>query len=293
MQHDTGMNRRDFVRHLALTPVFGFGAQVLAAAADAVAHRRLRFTLTFSNPLDRALETQRFWCYLPANIPPAQRLRTVQVSMTHRLHDDVLGHRILELSFDRFPAFAQKVVTVTAEVELASTPQPQILSEPSAWLTSERFIESDDPRIRSLATELRRATHWDTARAIYQWVRGNLSYAGYIAQDLGALQAVLQRRGDCTEYADLVVALARASGMPARMVGGYVVDHDLAPRPQDYHNWAEVYLDGAWRLIDAQKENWLEPIDQYVALRIYRDAPTNPVGLAHRYRLQDDLRVTF
>ena len=122
---------------------------------------------------------------------------------------------------------------------------------------------------------------------------GARQYAGYLADDLGALSALEHRRGDCTEYADLVVALARANGIPARMVGGYVTDRDCGPRPQDYHNWAELYHEGAWRVVDAQKGICLEQGSQYVAFRIYRDAPINAVGLAHRYRLQGELQVTF
>ena len=174
-----------------------------------------------------------------------------------------------------------------------TTTQPQLLGDSSTWLAAERFIESDDLRIRALASELHRSMKMDTARTIYEWVQSNMTYTGYLAEDLGALQALLHRRGDCTEYADLVVALARANGIPARMIGGYVVDRDLAPRPQDYHNWAEVYLEGAWRLVDAQKGNWLEPVNQYVAYRVYRDAPLNLIGLAHRYRLQWNFKVTF
>lgn len=289
------MDRRRFMQRALVAPSFLLGTWMPAVAqiADPPVRRLLRFTLTFVNPLNSALENQRFWCYLPASATSSQRLRGVRVSMAHRLHDDALGHRILELSFDRFPALGQKIVTVTAEVELDARVQPLILSDPSAWLAAERFIESDHPHIRKLASELRRATNTDTAFAIYEWVRDNTTYAGYLAEDLGALHAMLNRSGDCTEFSNLVVALARANGIAARMVGGYVVDRDLAPLARDYHNWAEIYLEGGWRLIDAQKQNWLEPSNQYVTFRIYRDVPINPVGLSHRYRLAGDLQLTF
>lgn len=289
------MNRRRFLQRLMVMPVAGLGvlAPAFIQAADPVVRRRLRFILTFSNPLNIVLEHQRFWCYLPVNITPTQRLRDVRASTAYRLHDDALGHCILELSFDRFSALAQKIVIVTAEVELDAKVRPQALSDASIWLGAERFIESDDSRIRALAAELQRTTEMDTTRAIYEWVQGNIRYAGFLAEDLGALQALLERRGDCTEYADLVVALARANQIPARMMGGYVANQDLVPRPQDYHNWAEVYLEGAWRMVDAQKGNWLEPITQYITFRIYRDTVINQVGLAHRYRMQGDLQVAF
>jgi hypothetical protein len=295
--------RRQFLQGLAALSLAGAATQVGAlppAGAEAgtgTLLRRLRFGLTFTNPMNSALQDQRFWCYLPATVMPGQRLQSVQVSTAHQVQDDALGHNILALAFDHFPPLAQKVVSVTLEValhaELNTAAQPQLLANPQIWLTVERFIESDDPRIRALAAGLHRATALDSTRVIYDWVQANMAYAGYIADDLGALQGLLTRRGDCTEYADLVVALARANSIPARMIGGYVTDRDSALRPQDYHNWAEVYLDGAWRVVDAQKGNWLAPPQQYVAFRIYRDAAVNAVGLAHRYRVQGDLKVTF
>jgi len=72
-----------------------------------------------------------------------------------------------------------------------------------------------------------------------------------------------------------------------------VVDRDLTPLAQDYHNWAQLYLDGAWRTVDAQKETWLSTPSQYIVFRIYRDIATNAVGLAHRYRMQNQLGVNM
>ncbi len=213
--------------------------------------------------------------------------------MAHQITSDEVGHKILELSFNEFPAFSQKIVSVTTEVEYKSKSTTQLSVDLNAWLVPERFIESDHESIRALASSLQKSTKIKTAQSIFEWVRDNITYAGYIPEDLGALRALRHRSGDCTEYADLVVALARASGLAARMVGGYVVEHDAAPRPEDYHNWAEIYLDDSWRLVDSQKSSWMESKSQYIVFRIYRDVPTNLVAQAHRYRLKGDLHVAF
>lgn len=289
------MDRRRFVTHALMLPACVAIAAPAAGQDQVPQQRRLRFTIGFTNPLAHALERQSFACYLPASLAPGQVLRGVEVSMAHRVQSDAVGHRILALEFDQFPALGKKIVSVSCTVDAqaqAENRQEALLAR-SAWLQPERFIESDAGEIRALAASLRRQDDLASARAIYDWVKDNLAYAGYVAQDLGARHALLNRRGDCTEYADLVVALARANGIPGRMVGGYVTDRDSAPRPQEYHNWAELYLDGAWRLVDAQKENWLAPHDQYIAFRIYRDTPGNAVGSAHRYRLQGQLQVAF
>lgn len=284
------MNRRGLLCSLAIAPLLVLAR---ARAETPVISRRLRFTLTFVNPLSRGLKDQHFWCYLPADIAGRQRLVAAQVSAPHRVLDDPLGHRILALSFNEFPAFAQKTVTITTVVELGAIASLHPLQGPDEWLAPERLIESQDPRIRAQASDLHRGTPMATAREIYDWVRGSLQYAGYIVEDLGALQALQHRRGDCTEYAALVAALSRASSIPARLVGGYVTDRDLAPRPEDYHNWAELYLDGAWRIVDAQKGRWLGGDGDYIAFRIDRNGLSNAIGQAHRYRVEGDLQVRF
>ncbi|MDR0779784.1 MAG: transglutaminase domain-containing protein [Pseudomonadales bacterium] len=254
----------------------------------------MRFALDMCNPFGHALSDQRVWCYLPASNPgEGQRLSDVQVSMPHQKLTDPLGHQILLLELDTVAPYAQKRVSVTTLVETDPLHTSTALNNPAPWLHAERFIESDAPRIQRLARQLQSSTSALTVRAIYEWVQTNLRYAGYIAEDLGALYALDSGGGDCTEYADLVVALARAAGIPARMIGGYVADRDKAVRPQDYHNWAEVFFDGRWQIVDAQKENWLPTQGNYIAFRIYRDIAINSIGLAHRFHVGGSLAVVL
>lgn len=41
----------------------------------------------------------------------------------------------------------------------------------------------------------------------------------------------------------LSMALARANGIPARGIAGYVYGGNAVLHPEDNHNWAEFYLD--------------------------------------------------
>lgn len=262
-----------------------------AGEERAAVRRQLRFTLTASNPTERPLVEQRLWLYMPMVETAGQRLAGLRVSMEHERLDDALGHCIVALAFPRLEPYATRLVSLAAEVDLLPGPPAAPLTDPAAWLGAERHIEVDDPDIRVLAATLRRDSAYDGGRAIYDWVRGNLRYAGYLADELGARQALRQRRGDCTEYAVLAVALARANIIPARVVGGFVTDRNAAPRAEDYHNWAQFHMDGAWRLVDAQKGNWLEPAEHYVAFRLQREALGNAIGSAHRFRVAGDMRV--
>lgn len=251
----------------------------------------MRFTMTLRNPGTESLVDQTVWLYMPLRETATQRLEGLSVSMPHELTSDDLGHSILKLVLPQVQPMASKVVVIQSDVSVRREARPQALKSPADWLYAERFIESDESSIRELAAQLKRPTPGQTLDATYDWVRTNLRYAGYLADTIGAKQALTRRSGDCTEYACLVAALARANGIPARMAGGYVATGNIAPRADEYHDWTEVYLDGAWHVLDAQKECWRSRAEDYVGFRIYRERVINVVGQAHRFRVEGRLEV--
>lgn len=230
-----------------------------AIPENEVIQRQLRFTLTLTNPKPYRLVDQKLWFYMPAVETPTQKLDSIKVSVPFEQQTDPLGHSIIELTLPQIAPLATKIITVTTDVTLGNEPKLEPLNNPQAWLTSERYIETADPSIQTLAKSLKQAQDSDTAQAIYNWVKRHLNYSGYIADDRGAAYALDKLKGDCTEHAYLTVALARANGIPARMVGGYEIANNTVLKASDYHNWAELYVDGAWRLLDTQKGRWLAP----------------------------------
>lgn len=278
---------------LIFPPVLSASVSPSARSKDKDIQRQLRFTVTLTNPKSYDLLDQVIWLYMPAAETPTQKLDSIRVSMPYSRQTDPFGHTIITLVFPRFAPLSNQVISVVIDVFMNAAPSMTPLENSEAWLGAERYIETTDPKIQSLATTLKRPSARDTALAIYDWVKSHLHYKGYLADDYGAAYALNQLQGDCTEYAYLAVALARANGIPARMVGGYVSDKNAILRAADYHNWAEVYFDGAWQLLDAQKAHWLAPTEHYVAFRFYRDEEINPIGLAHRYYQNGKLVIRF
>ena len=298
------MQRRTVLSTLVSTGTVGVAlptskvvwAQAFVAAAlqpqkfDAVT-RQLRFALTLSNPQSNALYNQTLWMYMPVKRSSVQDMLTVDTKASHELHTDALGHSLLKIQLAELAPLAQRIVSVTVRISLHSPSRPIDLGDAKDWLQTEAHTEVSDSRMQAQALQLKGISPFQTARNIYDWVASNIAYAGYIADDLGALYALTERKGDCTEYAFLAVALARANQIPARMVGGYVTDRDTTPRADEYHNWAELYLDGVWQIVDAQKKNWLMPCEQYIAFRYYRGVAINPAGSAHRYKIDGEMQV--
>ena len=69
----------------------------------------------------------------------------------------------------------------------------------------------------------------------------------------------------CRDYAHLLVALARAGGIPARCVSAYAPGVD----PPDFHAVAELWIGGGWHLVDATR---MASCGNLVRVAVGRDA---------------------
>ncbi|MEM2385863.1 MAG: transglutaminase-like domain-containing protein, partial [Candidatus Bathyarchaeia archaeon] len=132
-------------------------------------------------------------------------------------------------------------------------------SELYRWYTQpEQFIQSDDPKIVGAAHEIvgQEMDPHKKALLIYNFVIEHLRYEVQ-KEEKGALWALENGVGDCSEYSYLFVALCRAAGIPARIQAGFAFHKDSEVM-EDGHMWAEYYLekygwipvDAAWKMFD-------------------------------------------
>jgi transglutaminase-like putative cysteine protease len=142
-------------------------------------------------------------------------------------------------------------VTVTVEpVERLVPRYRTVLEGPQARrmtaLRPEPFIESDHPEMIATAQSIWRGQRDPrvVASRLVRWVRDSVRREPTAGMP-GALHVLRTRRGDATELAQLFVALARASGVPARIVTGFV----YADGKFYSHVWPEVMLRG-WVAVD-------------------------------------------
>lgn len=121
-----------------------------------------------------------------------------------------------------------------------------------------------------LANQLKSENVTKTAETIFRWVADNIHYTGYLKRPRGARYALEHKQGDCTEFMYLFMALCRATGIPARGLGGYVVERNAILRPGEYHNWAEFYTNGFWHIADPQRGVFMEQQPSYLVMQILR-----------------------
>lgn len=128
---------------------------------------------------------------------------------------------------------------------LSATPVRDLPAETIRYLLPSRYIESDRFE-RFVRRQFAGLNGGALALAMVDWVRGAVDYGG-VAGGGSALTTFAERRGVCRDYAHLLVALARAAEIPARCVAVYAPGVD----PPDFHAVAELWLGGAWHLVDA------------------------------------------
>jgi hypothetical protein len=114
-------------------------------------------------------------------------------------------------------------------------------------LAATPFLQVGHPRVLAAAreaagqeTDARRVTE-----AIREWVFLRLEKVP-TASIPNAVQVLEMGAGDCNEHAVLFAALARAVGLPSRVVAGAVYSEGVFL----YHAWDEVWLGSGWLSVD-------------------------------------------
>jgi hypothetical protein len=120
-------------------------------------------------------------------------------------------------------------------------------------LQPSHLIQSDDPKIAALAEEATgdAGGPWAASLALERFVHEYVTRTDYSQAFATAADVLQNRRGDCTEHAVLLAALARARGIPARVAVGLVYTSTLSGPAFAYHMWNEVHVDGRWIPLDA------------------------------------------
>jgi hypothetical protein len=184
-----------------------------------------------------------------ASIPSNRMIRSVEQLKELKLTLTGIDERGLVLEGDR-QSFRDRVLIVRKEQvsNVLSQPQAQKVSaEMKKYLEAAPFIQSDHPEIQAKVKEILSPNDPEMVKAkkIVDWVYKNLQKRPVLSVP-NALEVLTHRVGDCNEHAVLLVALARAAGIPAQMEAGIVYQRGRFY----YHAWNILYL-GQWVTADA------------------------------------------
>lgn len=162
------------------------------------------------------------------------------------------GRRVwAHVTSDRLQLLYRALVDVTrtgaALEDLAGTQMRDLPGDVVSYLRPSRFCQSD-LLTEFAARQFRGLEGGARIAAIVDWTRSAIAYVpGSSGATTTAVDCFIARKGVCRDYAHLVCGLARAGNIPARYTSVYGAEVD----PQDFHAVAEVWLEGAWHLVDA------------------------------------------
>jgi hypothetical protein len=231
---------------------------------------------------------------LTANVPEPSDIeidgysqKVEQISVTSDLPPttsgdvtDSYGNRYKVMSFQDPPPGTINIIlkcTVSIHIDLTNSvpmvqmPLPDLTPDVAMFTLATRDIQTESPQILALAHSLANGakTEADLCSNVAYWVATNSRYNLNDITDSSrdALSTLNRKTGVCDGYTNLFVALMRANGVPARFVGGIVLQGDLEypadPTGEETehvlsgtspHSWAEVYFPGTgWVAYDPQQ----------------------------------------
>ncbi|HAM96495.1 TPA: hypothetical protein DCP76_01700 [Patescibacteria group bacterium] len=129
------------------------------------------------------------------------------------------------------------------------------------YLTPTKYWQSNDTNIKGEAEKLMadKTTVLDIIKADYAYIGEKLTYddnkANSENERIGAKAALEGGASVCMEYADLMIALLRAQGIPARAALGYA-NITETQEAQVRHQWVQVWIpDYGWYSVDPTLES--------------------------------------
>ncbi|WP_299740884.1 transglutaminase family protein [uncultured Roseobacter sp.] len=162
-----------------------------------------------------------------------------------------LGNRtLLRISENFRCAYSAKIEINRPTLNIAAlnkVPPHLLPGDIVRYLMPSRYCPSDELQ-SFVAAEFGHLEAGKRIAALRDWIFSNFAYVqGSSNAQTTAIDTFVQRQGVCRDFAHVLIALARASAIPARFASVYAPHVD----PQDFHAVAEVYLDGTWHLVDA------------------------------------------
>lgn len=258
---------------------------ILTVPLGAMAEERtFRFRYDVQNTTNRTVKAANLLAYVPSETA-FQRLAAIRVDQPHQLEKSADGNRWVRVTLPTLPPHGQVRITVTATVDVPATPDQR--APGAETLAPSPQIQSEAPEIRAEAQRLRAKTALGTAKRVYGWIRREVAVLGFTARDRGARWTLLNRRGDCSDMAQLFVAIARAAGVHARYVSGYRVARSALVGPDGYHSWAEVYVGQRWLIADPQARVFDAEERARLATNIGGARTEGPLEGSYRFKVTD------
>lgn len=184
----------------------------------------------------------RFRISLPSSIDGYQRVIENNVTPRPSRIIEEAGESYAEFIF-YFPQDSTYTIEVKSQIEMLKNDSSHFNQVSSSKVQAERYLEFKDSNFQKIIPQpllnlpppQTKRSIQPTLSEIHRFTQTFLSKSDYIAKDQGLLKLIQSKTGDCTEYADLSVALCRNLKIPSVTHHGYVLqDQQWIP-----HSWTQ------------------------------------------------------
>ena len=196
------------------------------------------------------------------DLPPAEHFARLP---GHNCIGDRIWLRINGPVSVRYESIVE-VNRLSAEIAaLPAVPPHELPGETIEYLMPSRYCPSDE-FLALVAADFGQYQGGARVAAICDWIANAIEYSsGSSSTSTDAMETYVKRRGVCRDYAHLLIAMVRASAIPARFTSVYAPHVD----PPDFHAVAEVFLGGAWYPVDA---TGMAKTEDFAKIGVGRDA---------------------
>ncbi|MFA5008810.1 MAG: transglutaminase-like domain-containing protein [Candidatus Omnitrophota bacterium] len=242
--------------------------------------KRIKYEITEKFYLQGIADTHflKFCMVVPRNDMPGQTLSNIEIfPKPNSTFIDVDGNEIAVYHSSLLKAGDKLIIGFKYIFEREITPpdiKPESISDAYSfnedsmkkYLSAEGEINPKEPSIEAKAASLTDGitNPYKKAKEIYNFITNNFRYDyallqrfqadSYAYRSYSPQDTLARHKGICYDFAKLFVALARSSGLPARVVRGFAFDfsEDKDCYVENYgHAWAEFYLpDYGWVAVD-------------------------------------------
>jgi transglutaminase-like putative cysteine protease len=134
------------------------------------------------------------------------------------------------------------------------------------YLLSDSYVITNGAGVNGVLENIRDSLDYRSlAEEICNWTGSNISYELYFRPPTSE-DVLISRKGQCRDFTNVYLAMARTAGLPARRVSGWIVSEWQPPAGWEFvvttlpdgrtvgsHAWVQVYLPGeGWVPVEPQ-----------------------------------------
>ena len=230
---------------------------------------RIKMSQQISFDVQQGVKTLTFKFALPtefSNKATSQGIDGLNIKFTPEpasVVDDIdkFGNRFKKVKWENLKQSVNITISFEARIKAelrsmdSSSPFPLlgVSSEDAVFLRPTQMVQSGNEEIIALSMRLTRnaRTVHEAVNSILNWVSDNVKYT-YNPPQYDAIHTMKIGKGNCQNFAHLSIALLRAAGIPARIVGGISLQRKwkvpvengylVQDMGQGGHAWMEIFF---------------------------------------------------